>query len=207
MKTKRVGLYVRVSTTGQSTESQEEELREFVENRGWTWKLYRDQGQSGAKENRPALSQLLKDCRQRRVDIVVVWSLDRLARSVSALLGLLDELHQLSIDFIATKQQIDTSTAAGRLSYHVLACIAEFEREMLRERVRAGLANARKKGRRLGRPPLQRLTAEEKEEIRRLHAAGQKSVRQLAQDYRATQYIVAKALAEGKEVEARICKN
>jgi DNA invertase Pin-like site-specific DNA recombinase len=168
MKGKRAGIYVRVSTTnGQDTAMQESELSVYAERRGWEAKIYRDHGQSGAKEHRPALDALLADVRKRRIDIVAVWSLDRLARTVRQLLELADEFNSLGVDLFSYKQNIDTSSPAGRLTYQVLSSVAEFERELLRARVRSGLANARAQGKVLGRPPLRKLTAAETRELRR----------------------------------------
>ena len=168
MKAKRAGIYVRVSTAnGQDTAMQEAELSDYAERRGWSAKIYRDKGQSGAKEHRPALDELLGDVRKRRVDIVAVWSLDRLARTVRQLLELADEFNSLGVDLFSYKQNIDTSSPAGRLTYQVLSSVAEFERELLRSRVRAGLDQARRNGKRLGRPPLKTLTAKEVRQLRR----------------------------------------
>jgi DNA invertase Pin-like site-specific DNA recombinase len=107
---------------------------------------------SGAKESRPALDTLLKDARRRRFDAVVVWRLDRLGRSLRHLILTLDELSALGVAFVSPGEGIDTSTPAGRLQLHILAAIAEFERERIRERVCLGLARAKAHGRRLGRP-------------------------------------------------------
>lgn len=151
---KRVAIYARVSTGDQDVEVQTRELREYVGRRGWTIAgEYLDAGVSGAKDRRPALDRLLRDVRQRRVDVVCCWALDRLGRSLRHLVMLLDEFGALGVDLICFTQPIDTTTASGRLTFGVLACVAEFERSMIRERVRAGVAKARASGKRLGRPP------------------------------------------------------
>lgn len=165
MKRTRAAIYVRVSTGEQNTHLQETELKEYAERRGWDCKIYRDAGQSGAKESRPALNLLLGDVARRKADVVIVWALDRLARSLKQLLALAEQFNSLGVDLVSYKQNIDTSSPAGRLTYQVLGAVAEFEREMLRERVRAGLAQARRSGKRLGRPPLRRFSTDEKEEI------------------------------------------
>jgi DNA invertase Pin-like site-specific DNA recombinase len=150
----RVGMYARVSTTaGQTCENQLLELRRYCEARGWTvFKEYVDEGVSGAKDRRPALDQLVADAKRRRFDVLVCWRLDRLGRSLRHLILLLDELHALGVAFVSLSEGIDATTPAGRLQLHVLGAIAEFERARIAERVRAGLARARSKGTRLGRP-------------------------------------------------------
>jgi putative DNA-invertase from lambdoid prophage Rac len=181
MKAKRAGIYVRVSTTnGQDTAMQEAELSEYAERRGWSAKVYRDKGQSGAKEHRPALDALLTDVRQRRLDIVCVWSLDRLARNVRQLLGLAEELNSLGVDLFCFKQNIDTSSSTGKLTYTVLSAVAAFEVELLRERIRSGIEQARKNGKRLGRPPLRTLTLSEVRELRKQRREKNVSYRELA---------------------------
>src|ERR1700739_3689092 len=121
--------------------------------REWTTvKEYVDKGISGAKERRPALDNLLADCRRRAVDCVVVYRYDRFARSLRQLVNALDEFRALGIDFVSLHEGVDTSTPNGRLVFGIFASIAEFERELIRSRVRSGLAAARAKGKRLGRP-------------------------------------------------------
>ena len=192
MRPRRAGIYVRVSTGEQDTAMQEAELRDCAERRGWEVnKVYRDQGQSGARESRPGLNALLDDVRRRRVDVVMVWSLDRLARSLKHLLSLAEEFHSLGVDLCSHKQAIDTSSPAGRLTYQVLGAVAEFEREMLRERVRSGVAQARRRGKRIGRPALRRFSATEAQEIRQLRRGGT-SVRRLAIDFKTTQFMIVK---------------
>ena len=154
MKTKRAAIYVRVSTNDQETDMQETELREYAENRSWSSTVYRDKGQSGAKNDRPALNALLGEMRKRRFDVVVVWALDRLARSLKQLLSIAEECNTLGVDLVSLKQNVETTLPAGRLTFMVLGAVAEFEREMLRERVRAGMAQARRAGKRVGRPAL-----------------------------------------------------
>lgn len=196
VRSKRAGIYVRVSTGEQSTTMQERELKESAERRGWNVKVYRDSAQSGAKENRPGLSDLLSEVRRRRIDVVMVWSLDRLARSLRQLLSLAEEFHALGVDLCSHKQAIDTASPAGRLTYQVLGAVAEFEREMLRERVRSGLAQARRAGKRIGRPALRRFSRSEVEKIRALRSQGT-SVRRLSIDFETTQFMISKLVGEG----------
>lgn len=153
----KVGVYIRVSTHngGQSPDMQVRELRDFCEHRGWEIAgEYTDNGISGAKEHRPALDRLLTDCRKRKVDAVVVYRYDRFARSLRQLVNALEEFRALGIDFVSLHEGVDTSTPNGRLVFGIFASIAEFERELIRSRVRSGLAAARARGKRLGRPPV-----------------------------------------------------
>jgi DNA invertase Pin-like site-specific DNA recombinase len=152
---KRCAIYTRVSSDSQKVDAQEHELREFAKRRGWiVHKVYSDQGISGAKESRPALNQLMRDCRRRDFAIVAVWKFDRFARSVKQLVTSLDEFHSLGIDFVSLTEQVDTTTPMGTLVFHVLGAVAELERSLVRERTVAGLKEARRKGKRLGRPPI-----------------------------------------------------
>src|SRR6266853_1075030 len=151
---KRAAIYARVSTNnGQNPEMQLGELRAYCEKRGWELAgEFVDVGISGAKERRPALDRLLSLCRKRSVDAVVVYRYDRFARSLRQLVNALEEFRALGIDFVSLHEGVDTSTPNGRLVFGIFASIAEFERELIRDRVRSGLASARAKGKRLGRP-------------------------------------------------------
>ena len=153
----RAALYARVSTSEQTCENQVLELRQFCSARGWSIdREYRDEGISGVSA-RPALQKLMIEARRRRFDVVVVWRLDRLGRSLRDLLMQVEELNAVGIGFVSLNEGIDLTTPAGRLQCHLLAALAEFERERIRERVLAGLARARKQGKRLGRPRSQPL--------------------------------------------------
>ena len=156
-------IYARVSTAEQNVENQLAELQRYASKRGWQSELYVDSGVSGTRESRPNLDRLITDARRRKIDVVLCWRLDRLGRSLRHLLVLLDELDTLGVKFVSLHENIDTTTPAGRLQMQVLGAIAEFERGRLGERVRAGLARARKMGVRLGRPsaviPVERLQA------------------------------------------------
>ncbi len=149
-----VAVYARVSTmNGQDPEMQLRELREYCQRRGWTVTAeYVDAGISGAKEKRPELDRLLADAHRRRFDAVVVWRFDRFARSVSHLLRALETFRSLGIEFVSLSEQVDTSTPTGKLVFTVLGAVAELERSLITERVRAGIRNARAKGKRWGRP-------------------------------------------------------
>jgi DNA invertase Pin-like site-specific DNA recombinase len=151
----RVAIYARVSTAnnGQDPMVQVRELREYCERRGWTVAgEFVDVGISGTKDKRPELDRLMADAHRRRFDCVVVWKFDRFARSVSHLLRALENFRALGIEFVSFSEQMDTSTPAGKLVFTVLGAVAELERSLIVERVKAGLRNARAKGKRLGRP-------------------------------------------------------
>ncbi len=185
----RAGVYVRVSTTDQNTDAQETELLEYAQARKWDVKLYRDRGQSGANEHRPALEALMADVRKKRIDVVAVWSLDRLARSLRQLLTIADEFRHLDIDLVSMKQNIDTGSPSGRFTYSILAAVSELERELIRERVKAGMMHARRKGKHIGRPPLRRFTEKEIANIRAAKKIGM-SIRGLARRNGTTQYVI-----------------
>jgi DNA invertase Pin-like site-specific DNA recombinase len=151
----RVGVYARVSTNGhgQDPEVQLRELRDHCARRGWALAgEYVDAGVSGAKDRRPELDRMMADAARRRFDCVLVYRYDRFARSLRHLVNALEEFRALGIDFVSLHEGVDTSTPNGRLVFGIFASIAEFERELIRSRVRSGLAAARAKGKRLGRP-------------------------------------------------------
>src|SRR6266571_8226593 len=151
----RIAIYARVSTTshGQDVTLQTRELEQFAQARGWqVVGSYVDSGVSGAKDSRPELNRLMADAHKRRFDVVCVWRFDRFARSVSHLLRALEMFKALGIDFVSYSEQMDTSTPAGKMVFTVLGAVAELERSLIVERVRAGLRNARAKGKTLGRP-------------------------------------------------------
>ena len=148
----RAAIYARVSTFDQEPENQLQELRRYIQARGWTATEFVDRGVSGSKERRPALDSLVADARKRRFDVVVAWRLDRLGRNLRHLVTLIEELQSLGIAFVSLGEGIDCTTPAGKLQLHILAALAEFEKARIQERVRAGLARARTQGVRLGRP-------------------------------------------------------
>jgi DNA invertase Pin-like site-specific DNA recombinase len=151
----RAALYARVSTSnnGQDPSMQTRELREYCERRGWKASgEYVDEGISGTKDSRPELNKLMADAHRRRFDAIVVWRFDRFARSVSHLLRALETFKALGIEFVSISEQVDTSTPTGKMVFTVLGAVAELERSLIAERVKAGLRNARAKGKRLGRP-------------------------------------------------------
>ena len=148
----KAAIYARVSTLEQNCDNQLLELRRYVEARGWTGTEFVDRGISGSKDRRPALDALLKDAKLRRFDVLVCWRLDRLGRNLRHLVTMLEELQHVGVAFVSMGEGIDCTTPAGKLQLHILAALAEFERERIRERVMAGLQRARAQGKKLGRP-------------------------------------------------------
>lgn len=150
----KAALYARVSThNGQDPTMQTREMEEYCQRRGWELvDSYVDTGVSGSKDSRPQLNRLMIDAKHRRFDAVLVWKLDRFGRSLKHLVNALAELEALGIAFVSLKDNLDLATPAGRLMFQIIGAMAEFERSLIQERVRAGLRNAKAKGKRLGRP-------------------------------------------------------
>jgi DNA invertase Pin-like site-specific DNA recombinase len=149
----KVALYSRVSTNEQNAAMQLEELRSYCQRRKWEIaEEFTDTGVSGSKESRPALNRLLYNAKRRKFDAVLVYRYDRFARSLRQLVNALTEFDALGIHFVSLHEGVDTSTPNGRLVFGIFATIAEFERELIRSRVRSGIAAAKAKGKRLGRP-------------------------------------------------------
>ena len=179
-KSKRVALYARVSTDSQTTENQLLELRAMAERSGWSVVAeFVDHGISGAKgrADRPQFNAVLNGVARREFDMLAAWSVDRLGRSLQDLVGFLSELHSKRVDLYLHQQALDTSTPAGKMMFQMCGVFAEFERSMIQERVRSGLARARAKGKTLGRP---RTDAKVEAKIRKL-AAGGMGKRKIAQ--------------------------
>jgi len=154
-KLTRIALYSRVSTTNhsQDPELQLRELREYAGSRGWVIaEEYVDHGVSGTKASRPSLNRLMADAHRRKVDAVLVWKLDRFGRSLRHLVNAIAEFEALGVAFISLRDNLDLSTPSGRLMFQIIGAMAEFERALIQERVRAGLRNAKAKGKKLGRP-------------------------------------------------------
>jgi DNA invertase Pin-like site-specific DNA recombinase len=171
-KAKRVALYARVSTDGQTTDNQRRELRAVAERNGWTIAVeYIDHGVSGAKgrKDRPEFDALLRAVARKEFDAVAAWSVDRLGRSLQDLVGFLSDLQSKKVDLYLHQQALDTSTPSGKAMFGMLGVFAEFERSIIQDRVKAGLARARAKGTRLGRP---KASAVVEERIRELAAQG-----------------------------------
>jgi DNA invertase Pin-like site-specific DNA recombinase len=143
---KTVALYARVSTLDQNCEVQLQDLRRFASQRFSPYQEYIDVGVSGAQRHRPQLDILMKDARKRRFDVVLVWKFDRFARSLKHLIESLDEFSAMGIDFVSYTEGVDTTTPAGQLLFHIVGAVAQFERDLIAERVRAGMAHARSLG-------------------------------------------------------------
>jgi DNA invertase Pin-like site-specific DNA recombinase len=191
----RVAIYARVSTLnhGQDVSLQTRELQQFATARAWTIAgEYIDAGVSGSKDSRPELNRLMADAHKRRFDVVCVWRFDRFARSVSHLLRALETFNALGIDFVSYSEQMDTSTPAGKMVFTVLGAVAELERSLIVERVRAGLRNARAKGKRLGRPRI----LVDAVKVSRLHSQG-RSIREIANELGCSRGLVHKTLSNG----------
>jgi len=152
---KTAAIYARVSTDKQKVDMQLSELRLFAKRSGWKiYEEYIDQSFTGANTNRPAFIAMMEAARKRKFDVLLVWKLDRLSRSLKDLINALDDLGSYGIDFISYDNNLDTSTPTGKLVFQIVGAVAEFEKDIIRERVVAGLVNARNKGKRLGRPPI-----------------------------------------------------
>jgi DNA invertase Pin-like site-specific DNA recombinase len=155
--TKRVALYLRVSTADQTVENQRQELQAVAERHGWQIVAeYADEGISGAKgrDKRPAFDRLIKAAVRNEFDMIAAWSVDRLGRSLQDLVAFLGEIHGAGVDLFLFRQGLDTSTPAGKAMFQVMGVFAEFEREMIVERVNAGISRARAQGKHLGRPKI-----------------------------------------------------
>jgi DNA invertase Pin-like site-specific DNA recombinase len=156
----------------------------YTKRRGWAVAgEYVDTGISGTKERRPELDRLMADAHKRRFDVVVVWRFDRFARSVSHLLRALETFQALGIEFVSLSEQMDTSTPSGKMIFTVLGAVAELERSLIAERVRAGMRNARAKGARIGRPPRTILSLEDRKAIAEAYWRGKCSFRELAKKF------------------------
>lgn len=197
----KIAIYARVSTAnnGQDPETQLLPLREYAKAR--TFEIYREYVDvaSGVKEKRPSLDELLIDARKRKFDAVVVWKLDRLGRSLKHLITLIEEFQALGIQFISYTEGMDTTTPAGKLLFNVIGAIAGFERDLIRERVKAGLQRARTQGRHLGRPTVPYDTSR----IVALRQSG-RSVRGIAGEVGVSHTTVRRVLEQNPIAESRV---
>ncbi len=176
--TPRVALYARVSTTDQSTDSQLLDLRRYVSERGWdSFKEYCDNGISGTTDSRPALNELMNDARKRRFDVVLVWRFDRFARSTKHLILALEEFKNLGVDFVSYQENIDTASPLGSAIFTIISAVAQLERDIIAERVKAGLRRARENGKKLGRPKV----SVDMDQVKALHSQGY-STRAIAEE-------------------------
>jgi DNA invertase Pin-like site-specific DNA recombinase len=196
---RRAVLYLRVSTIEQTTANQERELRQVAERMGCEIvKVYKDHGISGAKgrDKRPAFDAMCRDASRRQFDVVMAWSVDRLGRSLQDLIAFLGELHALGVDLFLHQQGLDTTTPAGKAMFQMMGVFAEFERAMIQERVRAGLARAKDAGKQLGRP---RLAVDVENRIRKaLTTPGRPGVRKIAERFGVAVSTVQRVSAEAQ---------
>ena len=188
---KRAALYMRVSTVDQHPETQLFDLRQMADQRGYQIVREYTDRISGAKAKRPGLDELMRDARRGRFDVVLVWASDRIARSVKHFLDILDELNRLNIEFVSFREQIDTGGPLGRAVVVIIGAIAELERNLIIERVRAGMRRARLEGRHIGRRPLEL----DRNAILRERGQG-KSLAQLAKAHRASRATIHRVLQE-----------
>lgn len=194
-KAKRAALYLRVCTAEQNTDNQRRELEAVAERSGWQIvEVFEDAGISGTngREKRPAFDALCKAAARREFDAVMAWSVDRLGRSLQHLIGFLEELHAVKVDLYLHQQGVDTTTPSGKAMFQMCGVFAEFERAMIRERVNAGLARARARGKRLGRPKVSRSV---ETAVKRERAKG-KGIRRIAADVGCGVGTVKRILAE-----------
>ncbi len=185
----KVAIYARVSTDDQKADLQIDALRQYAEARGLV--VYREYVDkiSGAKTSRPALDEMLADARRKRFSAVAVWKIDRLGRSVQHLLSVLEELKSTDTQFVSLQEAIDTSTPAGRMVFTFLGAVAEFEKSIISERVRAGMDSAKRRGKHCGRPCLKT----DSEKIKKMRTAGM-SLRAIASDVGTSQQTIANIL-------------
>jgi DNA invertase Pin-like site-specific DNA recombinase len=188
---KSAALYMRVSTLDQHPETQLYDLRQMAQQRGYEIVVEYTDTISGARARRPGLDQMMRDARRGRFEVVLVWASDRIARSVKHFLDVLDELNRLNIEFISFREQIDTGGPLGRAVVVIIGAIAELERNLIIERVRAGMRRARLEGRHIGRKPLEL----DRNAILRDRQHGQ-SLGQLAKSYRVSRATIHRVLRE-----------
>ena len=173
---------------------QTREMRQMVEARGWTLvDSYVDEGISGSKDSRPELNRLMADAHKRRFDVVLVWKFDRFARSVSHLLRALETFASLGVSFVSLSEQIDTTTPYGKMVFTILGAVAELERALIQERVRAGVRNAKAKGKTLGRPR----ASVDAQRIMALRAQG-RTIREIASELGYSRSLVHKTIANSE---------
>ena len=188
----RVAVYARVSTLDQSTESQLLDLRRYATDRGWQiFKEYCDNGVSGTRDSRPALTELIGDAKKRRFDSVLVWRFDRFARSTKHLILALEEFRNLGIDFVSYQENIDTSSPLGAAVFTIISAVAQLERDIIAERVKAGLRRARSNGKRLGRPEVK----VDRKRLLKLRQGGL-SLRKIGEEMSVSKSSVARVLSE-----------
>lgn len=188
MTRERIGIYMRVSTQDQSTDLQRYELEAYATSRGWGQLAWYEDKATGTHTNRPRFRELMADAKARKIDVVLVWKLDRFARSLKDLILSLQDLADLGVAFVSLKDQLDLTTSVGKLMLHVIGAFAQFEADIIKDRVRSGLAAAKARGSKLGRP--RRLDPVRVIELRRQG----KSLSQIARALGTTKSAVSKIL-------------
>lgn len=195
----KIGVYLRISTLDQSTDLQRTEIDEYIKTRGWgVPSYYEDLGISGTTANRPSLKKMIADAQEGKLKVIICWKLDRLFRSLRELVNTIQLFKDYGVQFISLKDHIDLSTSQGRLLMQLLGSFAEFEASLIRERVRAGLQAARKRGKRLGRPLS--INPQHALELRRQGL----SLSQIAKELGATKSGVSKTL---RKLEGQVSEN
>lgn len=201
MQDKRVAIYARVSTKDQSVDMQMNDLERYSKERGLNvFKVYKDNGVSGTKETRPALSELMNDAKKRKFDIVLVWRFDRFARSTKHLVTALYEFRNLGIDFMSYQENIDTSSPLGEAIFTIISAMSKLERDIIAERVKGGLRKARANGKRLGRPESEADTDRIVE-----HKEQGKSIREIAKEMGLSRGKVERTLKQGVSKTLETC--
>jgi DNA invertase Pin-like site-specific DNA recombinase len=198
----KAAFYLRVSTSDQTTDNQLLDLEQVAKARGWdVAKVYKDEAVSGARkrQDRPALKQMMEDATRMQFGLVAAWSVDRLGRSLSDLLHTSDDLRSLGVELYLHKQAVDTTTPTGRLTYQILGAVSEWERTMIRERVNAGVARAKAKGVKFGRP--RELDGNVEANVLRLHLEGGMSLREIAHHCGTSKTTVARLVKAARTQE------
>lgn len=194
----RVAIYCRVSTDKQTTDNQLIPIREFIKARGFTlFGEYTDSGVSGAKDSRPELNRLMSDAKRRKFDILICWKLDRLARSLKHLITILNDLNALGIKFISLTENLDMTIPSGKLMFAILGALGEFEKDIIKERIYAGLARAKSQGKVFGRPRLQI----NPNDVKSLQAKDY-SIRQISKTLRISRQTVSRILAAENPIKS-----
>ena len=200
---KKIAVYVRVSTKDQSVDMQLHDLERYSRERGLdVFKVYEDNGISGTKETRPALSELMNDAKKKKFDMVLVWRFDRFARSTKHLVTALHEFRHIGIDFISFQENIDTSSPLGEAIFTIISAMSTLERDIIAERVKGGLRKARAKGKRLGRPN----NDIDVDKVIKFKEQG-KSIREVAKDLKLSRGKVERTLKIGVSKTLEICKS
>ncbi|MFQ5662744.1 MAG: recombinase family protein [Terriglobia bacterium] len=201
----KAAIYARVSTSqGQAVEMQLRDLRELAARRGFAIVgKYCDEGVSGARDSRPALDRMLADAHAGKFNVVLVWKLDPLGRSLVHLVRLMEYFRGLAIELVSFSEGLDFTTTTGKLLFQIISAFAEFERDCIRERVLAGMRNARAKGKRIGRPPRTLLTQEMRRAITEAYRRGEGSLRQLAIRYGTTASTVQRCVKSYEAIAAK----